>query len=160
MKIALMSDSHDNVPAMEEAIRRARDLGAEAVLFAGDLVAPFTAKRLKAFEGPVYAVFGNNDGERQGLSAMLDIVDGPRTVELGARRIVIVHDIQDLGAVGDGADLVVCGHTHDAGVEPGPPMVVNPGEIGGWLTGRKTFCIADLSTLKIETIELDGTDRQ
>ena len=154
MKIALLSDSHDNVPAIEEAIRRINTMDIGAVLFAGDLVAPFAAKRLKAFDGPVYAVFGNNDGERRGLGAMLDIVDGPRTLELDGRRIVMVHDLQDLGEVGEGADLVVSGHTHRLAIEPGPPLSVNPGELGGWLTGRKTFCLADLSTLHIETIEL------
>jgi len=34
------------------------------------------------------------------------------------------------------------------------PMVVNPGECGGWLTGRSTVATVDLETMKPEVYDL------
>jgi hypothetical protein len=39
LKIAVLSDSHDNIWALDEALNLMRD--AEAVIHCGDLIAPF-----------------------------------------------------------------------------------------------------------------------
>ena len=42
MKLAIVSDSHDNRTLLEAAVRDAKARGAEAVLHCGDVVAPST----------------------------------------------------------------------------------------------------------------------
>ena len=42
MKICIVSDSHDHIPLLEAAVADAKDLGVEAVLHCGDVVAPST----------------------------------------------------------------------------------------------------------------------
>ena len=44
MRIGVMSDSHDNLPMIRKAIRLFTDENAEAVLHAGDFIAPFAVK--------------------------------------------------------------------------------------------------------------------
>jgi hypothetical protein len=56
------------------------------------------------------------------------------------------------------ADLLVCAHTHRPAVEQGPPLVVNPGEAGGWLTGRCTAALVDLDRIQAEIIELGSQE--
>ena len=51
MKIGVMSDSHDNLPAIRRALARFEAEGAEAVIHAGDFVAPFSIKELLKFKG-------------------------------------------------------------------------------------------------------------
>ena len=56
MKICVVSDSHDNRPLLEAAVRQARDLGAEAVLHCGDVVAPSTLSVLRPFGLPIHVI--------------------------------------------------------------------------------------------------------
>lgn len=153
MKIGILADTHDNMPAIRKALEAFRARGAETVIHAGDVVAPFAAKALARFEGPVYAVYGNNDGEREGLARALDIAAPPRIVELGGRRLVVAHDASQVADPPD-ADIVVTGHTHAVEISPGRPLGLNPGEAGGWLTGRSTCVVLDLETMEAEVCEL------
>ncbi len=66
--IGIISDTHDRLEAIDEAVRIFNSRGVSAVIHAGDFVAPFTAQRFKALRAPMWGVFGNNDGERAGLS--------------------------------------------------------------------------------------------
>ena len=157
MLIGLVSDSHDNVPAIQEAVQALQDRGAEHLLHAGDVVAPFAAKAWAAFDGPITAVFGNNDGEREGLARVLDDIDDPpRTLELAGRTIVLAHAAEQIDdATRAQADLVVYGHTHRAEASrEADVLTVNPGEVGGWLTGRRTCAVVDLQSLAVEIVDL------
>ena len=114
MLIGVVSDSHDNVPAIAAAVKALRARGVEHLLHAGDVVAPFAAKAWREFQGPITAVYGNNDGERAGLARVLtDIHEPPHSLTLAGRRIVLAHDENALAeTVAAEADLVVIGHTH------------------------------------------------
>ena len=66
MKIAILSDIHDNIWQLEVLLA---DLKADALLFCGDFCAPFTLAQLaEGFNGPIHVVFGNNDGDQYLLS--------------------------------------------------------------------------------------------
>ncbi len=64
MKIAIVSDSHDNIWKLAAAMPHLAE--ADAVIHCGDLVAPFMIIRLiKGTDGkPVHLVWGNNDGDK------------------------------------------------------------------------------------------------
>lgn len=157
MRLGILSDSHDHLKNLQEALELLRGRGAEFLLHAGDIVSPFAAKVLVRCGLPVLAVFGNNDGERKGLAKLLDIAPGPRRLELGGRCIILAHDPADVSEeLASGADAVVVGHTHEALVEPGNPLRLNPGETGGWLFGRATCALLDLERLEAEICTLGG----
>ena len=156
MLIGVMADTHDNLPKVAAAVELFAARGAQAILHAGDFVAPFALRLLLRSGVPLIGVFGNNDGEKEGLrKACAELHDAPHRFELGGRTIVLAHDPAQLqGAASAGADLLVYGHTHQADVRLASPLVVNPGEAGGWLTGRSTVAVLDTETLEARILEL------
>lgn len=156
MKAGIISDSHDNVPLIRAAVKILTDAGAKVIIHAGDIIAPFAAKELLVPGLPVYAVFGNNDGEKKHLAEVLEgIQPGPRRFELGGKTFLLTHDresVSDADLVG--IDILVIGHSHRYGVEPGPPLVINPGECGGWVTGNPTVALLDTDKMQVNKIPL------
>ena len=57
--IGIISDSHDNINAIRKAVELFNGKKVKAVLHAGDLVSPFTARAFKELESKLYFVFGN-----------------------------------------------------------------------------------------------------
>jgi predicted phosphodiesterase len=63
MRIAILSDIHDNIWKLGDVLKRVR--GADALVFCGDFCAPFTLTQMaQGFNGPVHVVWGNNDGDK------------------------------------------------------------------------------------------------
>ena len=134
-------------------------LKVDAVFHAGDYVAPFAAKLLapQVFRLPLYCIFGNNDGEREGLRKILpNLQDGPLRVELAGRTIVMHHFLDWIEpAVLRGADVVITGHDHQARIETRDGVLyLNPGECCGWLTDRCTVALLDLESLEAQIVEV------
>ena len=146
MIIGVISDSHDRLPMIDAALALFQQRRVEAVIHAGDFVAPFAVRRLLRYDGPLYVTYGNNDGERAGLKELMSqVVDGPLFVELGGRRILVHHYIGWCKASDiESSDIVITGHTHEVvnRVEGGR-LLLNPGECCGWVTGRCTVAILD-----------------
>lgn len=164
MRIGVIADSHDRLPALKAALLRLREMKVEAVIHAGDFVAPFAAKLLVdksiAPDVPLYCVYGNNDGERVGLKKIMpQVVDGPLRISLGGKTIAIHHWIEwfkpeDLR----GADIIISGHTHEIVNESRDSVLyLNPGECCGWLTGRCTFAVLDTEAMLAEISEIKTT---
>ena len=161
MKLGILSDSHDNLPMVELAVRRFQQEELAMVIHAGDFVAPFAVAPLAALECPVVAVLGNNDGEKIGLQRKFDDGIGElhpqlADVEVGGRRIAAMHypEMADAIAPSGLYDLVIYGHTHRVDIRPGDSLVINPGEVGGWITGRSTVAIVELDDLSVEIVDL------
>jgi hypothetical protein len=163
MLVGIISDSHDNLPALEAAVKLLNREGVEHVLHAGDMVAPFAASKLAKLEAKLTCVYGNNDGERALLAKRLtemgaSIADFAE-LELANRKIAVYHGtvaaITSALVASGRYDLVVTGHTHKIEVSRSNACVaVNPGELCGYLTGKRTLCILDLKSLKAEVIEV------
>ena len=158
MRVGIMSDSHDNLPLIARALDVFRRRDVRAILHAGDFIAPFAVKALRRFDGPIHAVFGNNDGEKTGIRQVLpDIQDPPSFFSLADRTFCMVHDIaavDDVGALD--VDVLVYGHDHRGEVRPGRPLVINPGETGGWLYGSPQVAVLDTDAMCVESVPLDG----
>ncbi len=156
MRIGLISDTHDRLPAIDAALARFASLGIQTLIHPGDLVAPFAARRLAAFPGTLHVTYGNNDGERVGLRSVLpQIQDGPLWLELAGRRVLVHHFIDWCRPEHvRRADVVITGHTHEPSVERGEVLRVNPGECCGWVTGRATIATLDTESLAVELIEV------
>jgi len=156
VRIGIIADTHDNIPKIKKALAVFRKRECEMIIHAGDVIAPFAAKALKAAKLPVYAVFGNNDGEKKGLAEILDIVDGPRVLKIGERRIVVAHTSTEVTEQQrEGVDLIVVAHTHIAEIQRSKPLVLNPGEAGGWLYGKHTVAVLETGRMAIEQMSID-----
>jgi putative phosphoesterase len=155
MLIGIMSDTHDHLDNMKKVLACFQEHGVQHVLHAGDFVSPFTYRVIKEFSVGFTAVFGNNDGDRLLMKQMYgDSVHVPPYVfTLGQRRIVMMHEqhVVDALATSGMYDMVVYGHTHESSVRQiGSTLIVNPGEVCGWLYGKPSVAIVDLSVMRAE----------
>jgi hypothetical protein len=155
MRIAVLSDSHDNVWNLADALEQVKALDVSMLIFCGDFCAPFTLAQIgKGFDGPVHCVLGNNDGDpllltRNALAAGNVTLHGQYAeLTAGGKRIALSHypEIARRLAESGQFDLVCYGHNHQAKVEQvGSTVLANPGEIMGRF-GSPTFGVYDCQT--------------
>lgn len=160
MRIAVLSDIHDNVWALEKVLARVQ--GCEALLVLGDLCAPFTMAMIAtSFTGPIHVVWGNNDGDRlhiaeQAKRGAVTLHGDFAELTLGERRIAMTHypHIGRALARGGTYDLVCHGHNHQRSLEQvGDTLLLNPGEVMGRF-GVASVALYDTATALAEIIEL------
>jgi len=159
MLIGIISDTHDNMPKIKRAVEifNARNVG--FVIHVGDYVAPFAVIPLNDLKCQYIGVFGNNDGERLGLSKRSQgrINVQPQTLELEGKKILIMHEPFEIDALvkSQNFDIIIFGHNHESSIEKhGRTLVINPGECGGWLSGKSTIVVANLDDITAEMIPL------
>ncbi len=155
MRIACMSDSHDNMTQLFNAVEWCNKQKIDHVLHAGDLVAPFVNRALKNLNMPLTIVFGNNDGERKGLAAMFKdkIFKPPYELELDGKKILMLHEPDPLETIDTSQyDMILHGHLHEINVQEGEPLIINPGELGGWVSGTSSMAVWDTKTNDIEMV--------
>lgn len=162
MRIGVLADTHDNLPLIDRAVALLNEARVGFVLHAGDYVAPFALAALEKLSCPWVGVFGNNDGEQKGLTRASQgrIQPPPFELNLDGKKVVIVHDLAGFDRdelLRGGTQLIVHGHTHQAGVErDGDALLVNPGEVGGWLHGRSSLALLDTESMEATIEVLDG----
>ena len=67
MRVGLLADTHDRVPAIAELVRIMQASGASMLIHAGDFCAPFSLAPIEAANMSLAGVFGRNDGDHEGL---------------------------------------------------------------------------------------------
>ena len=163
MRVGLLSDTHDHVPAVEALLARFAEARVEMVLHCGDYCAPFALGPFRRAGLPLLGTFGRNDGDRDGLRAAAgtlpaggELVESPHSLELGGRTLLLVHDLGDaLARSVDAHDVVLFGCSHRAEArERGGSLLVNPGEACGWLLGEPQGAVLDLDTMRVERVGL------
>ena len=159
--IGIMSDSHDHLEAIKMAVEVFNQAGVDLVVHAGDLIAPFTAPEFAKLQAPLEAIFGNNDGEKQGLRTAyseITVLADFKEIKFNGRKIALIHGTEEplveaLTRSGK-YDLVIRGHTHRMEITEGPTMVINPGETCGYLSGEKTVILLDTADLSYQKVFL------
>lgn len=165
MLVGLMSDTHDNLPVVERAVRRLNDENVKLALHAGDYVSPFVIPYFKALKARLIGVFGNNDGDHAYLRARfkenpnLEIRDTFAKIEIDGVKIALTHgsdaELLESLATCSSFDIIVYGHTHMSRVESGKDkLIVNPGEVCGYLTGKSTIALLDTDELLATIVNL------
>jgi putative phosphoesterase len=165
MLLGLISDTHDNLPLIEKAVKRLNEEKVELVLHAGDYVAPFVIPKFKALNCKLIGVFGNNDGDHELLRKRFSETDNctirGRFAEIDAEgfAIALLHgdETELLNALAShgGFDAVVHGHWHaHVSMSMGRTLVVNPGEACGYLTGKPTLSLLDTVKREARIIDL------
>jgi hypothetical protein len=149
-RLALLSDSHDNGPALSRALTELASHDPHLYIHCGDVTSPGL---LRAFSGlNVRVVLGNNDFDLDGLSRVTAEIGAHSPVEtleleLAGRRMWIYHGTSPSvlrSAVSSGQyDYVFHGHTHVQRDElDGRTRVINPGAL--WRARVYSVAIVDI----------------
>ncbi|MFQ6069376.1 MAG: metallophosphoesterase [Candidatus Aminicenantales bacterium] len=159
--IGIMADSHDNVTNIRRAVELFNDARCSLVIHAGDFIAPFAARELGGLKCRVKAVYGNCDGEREGLRKAFEplgeIEEAPHSFSFQNLNFFLVHldFVLDKDAASKEYDVAVFAHTHKPQVTKRKnTLFINPGEAGGWLSGRPTVVLLDQKSLTAEIVAL------
>jgi putative phosphoesterase len=163
MIIGAMSDTHDRLDAVDKAISFFNSQEVIDVLHAGDLVSPFVAPLFSKLKAKLHYVWGNNEGDHEfikvrfggiGISPLGDFA----ALQLGGKKIALLHgthqEIVDSLIESGAYDLIVRGHSHRTEIIERETLVVNPGEVCGYLTGRQTVALIDLDKVHAQIVEL------
>jgi uncharacterized protein len=165
MLIGLISDTHDNLPLVEKAVKRLNEEKVELVLHAGDYTSPFVIAKFKVLNCRLIGVFGNNDGDHELLKKRFNEtvnceVRG-RFAEIDADgfKIALLHgderELQNALVDCSGFDCIVSGHTHiSVNKAKGKTLVVCPGEVCGYLYGKSTLALLDTAKREAKIIEI------
>lgn len=165
MLIGLIADTHDRLPMVDKVVEELNREKVELVFHAGDYVAPFVISKFKELKAKLIGVFGNNDGDRELLKKKFHEYDGLEMrgnfakILVDDLKIALLHgNEEELLKVlidSESFDVVVHGHTHKAEVyKKGKTLVVNPGEVCGYLSGKSTFAILDTHKLEAKIVKL------
>jgi putative phosphoesterase len=166
MRVGLIADSHDRVPAIAELLRRFQAASVELILHAGDYCSPFSLRAFEDAHISLAGVFGRNDGDREGLLSRAqsafgaELFESPHSFEIGGKRILLVHDIGEVQQRSiDSHELVIHGSTHQQEMKTrGDTLIVNPGEGCGWLYGTCSAAVLDLDSMGVEFLSLGGAE--
>ena len=159
MLTGIIADTHDNMLTLKKAVDYFNARNVAHVIHAGDFTSPFTFRVLKDLHSGFTGIFGNNDGDRLLLQKNSDgrVNNQPHLLELDNRKIIVMHEHHIIDALAQSGcyDLVIYGHTHMPDIRTVKnTLVINPGEASGWLYGKPTVAVADLSKMTAEIISL------
>jgi uncharacterized protein len=163
MKVAILSDIHDNVWNLATALEALGD--ADALICCGDLCSPFVLEQLAdGFTGPTHIVFGNNDGDLYRIAEKASKRDHVHLHgaffegELGGQRFAVNHYPEIALPVAESGryDVVCYGHNHDYKIETlDKTLAINPGTLLGYSARTKgdvdaTFVIYDTAARRAQ----------
>jgi hypothetical protein len=163
MKIAVVSDSHNNRTYTARAAAIIAERGVDTVIHCGDVTGPDLLQEI--FAGFIlHVVLGNIDRDRAAIEAAVPALPAGSTADevyettADGVRIAAVHghtrklgELVEAGAYG----FVFHGHTHRRRDEQvGTTRVVNPGALGGLKRETRSFCLVDPGAGRVEFIEL------
>lgn len=159
MRLAIISDSHDNIPNTEKALDWINREKINFIIHCGDLAAPAVLSKviMPKFSGEFHFVHGNV-GDPELLEQIAEdfknvtIHGEVGEIEVGGKKISFTHFPEkalELAKKGT-FDLVFYGHTHKPWEEKiGHTKLVNPGTLAGMFY-KATFAIYDTENDKLE----------
>jgi hypothetical protein len=166
MKIAVLSDIHDNIVNLKKALEQLKGK-VEVIIFCGDMIAPSTTELLASANLPTFLCLGNNDADLIGMQKMggekftwTRVSEEYGEVELEGKKIAFIHypKVAKLLAESGNYDAVFFGHTHEAGLgNHGKTLLLNPGALAGIRRNEvvpATYAIYDTATNEAEIIAL------
>ncbi len=163
MRVAILSDSHDQIMNLRAAVTYCNAYGVSVIIHCGDLISPFMLKELAKFGGASHLVYGNNVGDQHLISQFCGTKFPAIThhgilgaMEAGGLTFAFTHYPEMArGLASQGSfSVVCCGHNHRYGVERvGDVVLINPGEMLG-AEGPPSFCILETASREVERVEV------
>ena len=117
--IGIISDTHENEEAIRKAVAIFKEKNVDFVVHCGDIISPPVLKNFTGLD--VRFVFGNNDGERNGLNKMAKMlgfeeIADEKEFTFKGRNFYVYHGTDpeklDDAIKSDKYDYVLTGHTH------------------------------------------------
>ncbi len=139
MKVAIVSDTHDQVDKVELLLKKIKELKCQAIIHCGDWCSPFVAADFGAAGLPIYTSMGNNDGDRDLIKSNLEesdvefqLEDEILEVTLDEKRFGVNHYPDIVPVLKDSGhyDVICYGHNHERKIEQeGQKWIINPGAL-------------------------------
>jgi hypothetical protein len=175
MKVAIISDIHDNLTNLEKFLEWAKENEIEELFVCGDLCAPATLVRVLApgFSGKIRIVFGNvcdRDLEQEKADELKNVIHYGDLAEFEISRkfaenhadergkdnksvkVVLTHfpEVAKKLAESQKYDMVFYGHSHKPWIEQvGKTILANPGTLSGMFY-EATFATWNTENGKLE----------
>ncbi|MFA5029888.1 MAG: metallophosphoesterase family protein [Patescibacteria group bacterium] len=159
MKVAIISDSHDNVPNIEKFMSWARKNKIKQIIHCGDVSAPsmISLVFMKNYSGQLDLVYGNvGDWEvlKKVCSRYKNVKFHGNIGKLTAdgQKIAFCHFPEEARKLAESGKygLVFYGHTHKPWIEKiGNCQMVNPGTLGG-VFQKACFAVYETKTGSLE----------
>ena len=158
--IGIISDTHENEEAINKAVEIFKSKNVEFAVHCGDIISP---PMLEHFQGlKMKFVFGNNDGERNGLIARckemgFEEVTDEKTFIFKKKSFFVYHGTNkeklDAEIKSNKYNYVLTCHTHIKRDEKiGKTRVINPGAL--FRIYPKTVALLDVEKDKVKFIKL------
>lgn len=161
MKIGIFADIHDHLDNARAAVEEFNRRHCELAVFAGDFVSTFTIPVLRGLNCRLLGCFGDNEGNKLGLTGGLRIIGQVGEPPLGFKtpeglKFLVTHQYELLRGDLVGADVVIFGHTHKPSStrDHEGRLLINPGETSGWTYRRPTVAVLDTATMLVEIVDL------
>jgi putative phosphoesterase len=167
MRIAILSDIHDNVWKLDAALKRAE--GAGVLICCGDLCSPFIVHQIgRGFAKPVHIVFGNNDGDLFRIAnnarqySQIRLHGSLFRGDFDGKRFAVNHydDIGRAIAASGEFDVVCFGHNHCFEIgRAARTLMINPGAVMGATFAADGSRTDVASTMVIYESETDEAEK-
>jgi putative phosphoesterase len=156
MKLAVISDIHDNLLRLEEALSYCRHQKIEACICCGDIGQLDGLEKIANTFRNVYLALGNADYNLLNKTGLfpenIKWSEDVLNIEVDGLVIAIVHHdykAKELAKL-DKFDVIFYGHTHTPWEKKiGRTLLINPGETAGQF-GPASFAIFDTDIMKAE----------
>lgn len=168
MKVAILADVHDNAHNLVMTLDSVYKTEAEKIIFLGDFVGAAIAELMSSSKLPVYAIWGNNDGDRALITKISHREESRMEIgmdtfdihEVDGKRLFLTHYptlAESMAKSGD-FDAVFYGHNHTKRKDKIKNcLIVNPGEVGAYKTGQASYAIYDTKENDAEIIDVEGS---
>ncbi|HOZ36234.1 MAG TPA: YfcE family phosphodiesterase [bacterium] len=156
MRVAIISDLHDNLTNLEKFLSWAKNHQVKKLLILGDTGSTATIKVIAAnFTRPIFLILGNADYPNVNLLKKfthLKIYHNLAKLNIAHKKIVLTHhpkDAKNLAATNQ-YNFIFYGHNHKPWIEQiNKTILANPGTLAGMFT-KATFAVWDTTTNKLE----------
>jgi len=159
--IGVITDTHENVPAIEAAVKVLKEKKPGLVVHCGDIISPPVLEHFKGL--PMLFVYGNNDGEQQWLAEKMhehnfQSIEFEHEFEEDSKRFFVCHGhrkgILRLAIESQKYDYILTGHTHVLRDEKiGKTRIINVGCLFK-PQGKQNFYSIGFLDPKTDTLEL------